>query len=233
MENCYDHCACSNCYGISHFADDLVRTAPVDVSPTITELHDMCSTRVITSSQQQDDIPLTSLPYSDTATPHTSTPLTSESTGRINLQPSSTPSELDKTSEMSTPFLSHDVTSVDLTKTSLPTVPVNSGTISPSRTTCSPIKTTAINQEELEEKVQQLRSDLLVDKKKLSSWKRTLTSAADDRQSAANIGYVGVLVVCLIPLIIILMDLGRIHKGIKQFRSRVNKKRTLPPDQIT
>ncbi|XP_069133520.1 uncharacterized protein [Argopecten irradians] len=122
------------------------------------------------------------------------------------------------TSSQSTPPLSIDVTSVDLTQTSLPTV---SETLSLSCSSCPCIKSTSVNEAEMENSISKLKEQLKVDPKKLSSFKRKLTSAPDDRQSAANIGYGGVLILCVIPTVIILMDVGRLTREFKQFISRI------------
>ncbi|XP_033753222.1 A-agglutinin anchorage subunit-like [Pecten maximus] len=93
---------------------------------------------------------------------------------------------------------------------------------------CSCIKSKQIGLDELKESISKLKEQLSVNRKELSSFKRKLTSAPDDRQSAANIGYVGTLIICLIPGFIILLDMGRFTRELQHFISRLrNSDRTV------
>ncbi|OWF35996.1 uncharacterized protein LOC110442242 [Mizuhopecten yessoensis] len=149
-------------------------------------------------------------------------------TSIADLEPSSTdPTAVVETSSESTPPLPNVVTSVKLELTSLPTATEKTGTISATCSTCSCIKPTPVDQNKLEESLSKLKEQLLINPKKLSSYKRALTSAPGDRQSSANIGYIGILVLCLVPGIIILLDMGRLIREFKQFIIRLrNSQRT-------
>ncbi|XP_021347907.1 uncharacterized protein LOC110446889 [Mizuhopecten yessoensis] len=211
-------CLCTPIHKLSYFYIDLLRTVPSGVTASINNLDNLCSTTVTTSNQQTQS----TWPSSTAYTP------TSAVTGIGTLEPSSTdPTAVIETSSESTPPLSNVVTSVKLEITSLPTATEKTVTISATCSTCSCIKPTPVDQNKLEESLSKLKEQLLINPKKLSSYKRALTSAPDDRKSAANIGYIGILVLCLVPGIIILLDMGRLIREFKQFIIRLrNSQRT-------
>ena len=69
----------------------------------------------------------------------------------------------------------------------------------------------------LEEKLQEIRTALYVNKKTLSSTKRKLISAGDERPSAASIGYFGMVLLCLVGLVLIVPDIFKaLHHIIGQ-----------------
>ncbi|XP_069133517.1 mucin-3A-like isoform X1 [Argopecten irradians] len=214
----------------SKYLRDMIRTTvAIDVTAKRSNLQNICptsvssfnvqTTQVVTPSTTSSIAPSSTAGVTLTMTASTVTPFHPST-----LEPSFTePSNIEfvtgpDTSSQSTPPLSIDVTSVDLTQTSLPTV---SETLSLSCSSCPCIKSTSVNEAEMENSISKLKEQLKVDPKKLSSFKRKLTSAPDDRQSAANIGYGGVLILCVIPTVIILMDVGRLTREFKQFISRI------------
>ncbi|XP_021357698.1 location of vulva defective 1-like [Mizuhopecten yessoensis] len=71
--------------------------------------------------------------------------------------------------------------------------------------------------EQLEETIQELKKSLTVSKTELSSYKRKLISAPDSRQSAASIGYVGVLVIGFVFGSVVFCD------GISLYRALAKK----------
>jgi len=69
---------------------------------------------------------------------------------------------------------------------------------------------TVLEPDQLKQIILQLKKELTVSKKQTSQYIRTLISAPDKRQSAANIGYVGVIILTSVALGIIVMDLPRL-----------------------
>ncbi|XP_069131696.1 mucin-3A-like [Argopecten irradians] len=212
------------------YVKDIIRTTNSnDITASRSNLQNICPTSVrsvkvqttqdITPSTPSSIAPSTTAGVTLTMTASTVTPFHSSTIEPSFTEPSNTEFVTGPgTASQSTPPLSIDVTSVDLTKTSLPTV---SETLSLSCSSCPCIKSTSVNEAEMENSISKLKEQLKVDPKKLSSFKRKLTSAPDDRQSAANIGYGGVLILCVIPTVIILMDVGRLTREFKQFISRI------------
>ena len=70
--------------------------------------------------------------------------------------------------------------------------------------------------QQLQEAVKKLREKMNIDKSKLSSTKRRLMSAVDDRVTARAIGGVGSFVLISVAMVIILADASRIRKSYTQ-----------------
>ena len=68
--------------------------------------------------------------------------------------------------------------------------------------------------QQMQDALQQLREELLIDKSELSSTKRKLISATDDRMSARAIGGIGGFVLTSVCVVIILADVSRIWRNI-------------------
>jgi len=81
---------------------------------------------------------------------------------------------------------------------------VNTTTSCPCR--CYP----SLNTPDMEAKLLQLKKELAVNKTELSSTKRKLTCATDDRPVSAGIGYVGVVLIVIILGILPLFDCLRL-----------------------
>lgn len=64
----------------------------------------------------------------------------------------------------------------------------------------------------LTELVKQLNTELIVDKKKTSLYKRKLSCASDDRLSSRNIGVFGVVILVFCLCVIISMDMPRLKQ---------------------
>uniref|UniRef100_K1QI04 Uncharacterized protein n=1 Tax=Magallana gigas TaxID=29159 RepID=K1QI04_MAGGI len=75
--------------------------------------------------------------------------------------------------------------------------------------------TTEITQEIIQEKIENIQKNLTVNKKETNQYIRTLTSAPDERQSAKNIGIVGVTVISVVFGVIMLSDCINVVKGIQ------------------
>lgn len=60
--------------------------------------------------------------------------------------------------------------------------------------------------------VDQIQEELKIDKTSLSSFKRTKTSAEDDRESSRFIGLVGSLIIAMVLIIIVSMDIVELLK---------------------
>ncbi|VDI42269.1 Hypothetical predicted protein [Mytilus galloprovincialis] len=80
---------------------------------------------------------------------------------------------------------------------------------------CDNITNTPLTNDELIQKIEQLRSELTVDKKKTSRYKRSLISTADDRSSSKCIGSFSVVVLAIVICVIVLMDFC--HYSLKIF----------------
>lgn len=74
---------------------------------------------------------------------------------------------------------------------------------------------TEITQEIIQEKIENIQKNLTVNKKETNQYIRTLTSAPDERQSAKNIGIVGVTVISVVFGVIMLSDCINVVKGIQ------------------
>ncbi|XP_069133748.1 mucin-22-like isoform X2 [Argopecten irradians] len=80
-----------------------------------------------------------------------------------------------------------------------------------------------MTQEQLQETLEELKEELTVPKTELSSYKRKFISAPDSRQSAASIGYVGVLVIAFVFGSIITCDSISVYHFFKKKNSSVTK----------
>ncbi|VDI02935.1 Hypothetical predicted protein [Mytilus galloprovincialis] len=80
---------------------------------------------------------------------------------------------------------------------------------------CDNITNTPLTNDELLQKIEQLRSELTVDTKKTSRYKRSLISTADDRSSSKCIGTISVVVLVIVIGVIVLMDFR--HYALKIF----------------
>ena len=77
--------------------------------------------------------------------------------------------------------------------------------------------------------VTKIRNALIIDKKKLSSTKRKLTSAPDKRTSASVVGYTGVLVLTLVLGIVIVSDIvNYVSCTGNEKKERTKKRKTGP-----
>ena len=74
-----------------------------------------------------------------------------------------------------------------------------------------------LTSEQITEKLQELKEELTVDKKDLSSWKRKLVSADDHRASAQSIGYVGAVILGAVVLFFVVLDFPRLVADSKLF----------------
>lgn len=72
-----------------------------------------------------------------------------------------------------------------------------------------------ITQEIIQEKIENIQKNLTVNKKETNQYIRTLTSAPDERQSAKNIGIVGVTVISVVFGVIMLSDCINVVRGIQ------------------
>lgn len=72
-----------------------------------------------------------------------------------------------------------------------------------------------ITQEIIQEKIENIKKNLTVNKKETNQYIRTLTSAPDERQSAKNIGIVGVTVISVVFGVIMLSDCINVVRGIQ------------------
>ena len=69
-----------------------------------------------------------------------------------------------------------------------------------------------MTKEVVQQKIEKMKESLLVKKKETSRYNRTLTSASDPRQSAKNLGLVGVTVICVVVAVIILPDYINLYR---------------------
>ena len=69
------------------------------------------------------------------------------------------------------------------------------------------ISSTAMNQKELQDRLNDLYSIHSIDHRNTSSFLRTKTSATDNRPSSVSIGITGVILLVFVMLFIILLDI--------------------------
>ena len=69
------------------------------------------------------------------------------------------------------------------------------------------ISSTAMNQKELQDRLNDLYSILSIDHRNTSSFLRTKTSSTDNRPSVVSIGITGVILLVSVMLFIILLDI--------------------------
>lgn len=80
----------------------------------------------------------------------------------------------------------------------------------PKSTTVSFVKT----EEEIQEKIKEIKKALVINKNDLSSYRRRKISADDDRSSARGIGLFGACMLCMFVSFIIIMDFKTlVHQG--------------------
>ncbi|XP_062581368.1 uncharacterized protein LOC134243149 [Saccostrea cucullata] len=78
---------------------------------------------------------------------------------------------------------------------------------------------------QLQEKIKEIKKELSINWKDLSSYRRRKTSVDDDRMSAKGIGIVGAGILCAFVSIIIFMDLKTLaHQGSLLWRRALGKK---------
>ncbi|CAC5419668.1 unnamed protein product [Mytilus coruscus] len=70
----------------------------------------------------------------------------------------------------------------------------------------------------LQQRLTELQNEMKLDKRNLSRWRRNYISAADKRETARNIGIVGVLVLCAVVGTVVLLDLLSLQKHIRQIK---------------
>ncbi|CAG2236252.1 unnamed protein product [Mytilus edulis] len=79
------------------------------------------------------------------------------------------------------------------------------------------VASSSITTEELQAKIDKIQTELTVDKKETSSYKRRLTSAPDNRVSAQSIGYVGVVILTIVIGLLIVIDIPTLVKDTRNF----------------
>ncbi|XP_071119850.1 uncharacterized protein [Mytilus edulis] len=82
------------------------------------------------------------------------------------------------------------------------------------------VASSSITTEELQAKIDKIQTELTVDKKETSSYKRRLTSAPDNRVSAQSIGYVGVVILTIVIGLLIVIDIPTLAKDTRNFFKR-------------
>ncbi|CAC5367390.1 unnamed protein product [Mytilus coruscus] len=82
------------------------------------------------------------------------------------------------------------------------------------------VASSSITTEELQAKIDQIQTELTVDRKETSSYKRKLTSAPDNRVSAQSIGYVGVVILTVVIGLLVIIDIPTLVKDTRNFFKR-------------
>ncbi|KAK3083063.1 hypothetical protein FSP39_012954, partial [Pinctada imbricata] len=89
---------------------------------------------------------------------------------------------------------------------------------------CSMYKNKTYTQEEVQKRIKEIKEKLTIKPKNTRAYKRSLISAPDDRISARNIGYAGVVIMIILSGLIVLMDvprgIGRVREFIRACRDR-------------
>lgn len=130
--------------------------------------------------------------------------ITSAESTLTTLYPSTTPSSSSSTATLSTPHL-QTVTS------SIHSSPVmSSSSLSSSVYYCSCVSNVTYTPQELQQKIEKMKSELTVDKKQTNKYKRSLISVPDSRPSARGIGSsVGVLTLGIVIALLVAFDCPR------------------------
>ena len=112
-----------------------------------------------------------------------------------------------------TTVINNNVASITTTEDKTPTI-----TMTTQQTAATPSSsataTSSKTEEEIREKIQEIKRALTIDKHELSSYRRKKTSADDDRSSAKGIGVLGACVICAVISFIIVLDFKTfVHQG--------------------
>ena len=112
-----------------------------------------------------------------------------------------------------TTVINNNVASITTTEDKTPTI-----TMTTQQTAATPSSTATATssktEEEIREKIQEIKRTLTIDKHELSSYRRKKTSADDDRSSAKGIGVLGACVICAVISFIIVLDFKTfVHQG--------------------
>lgn len=89
---------------------------------------------------------------------------------------------------------------------------------------CSSIR--KMTKSELKEIVQRIKRSLTIEKKNLTNRIGRYTSRADGRQSAANIGFIGITFLVVTVLFVIVLDFSTLVQGLSALHRHGGKKRT-------
>ncbi|XP_062581366.1 uncharacterized protein LOC134243148 [Saccostrea cucullata] len=132
----------------------------------------------------------------------------------------STPSSTAETKSTNTESYDLDFTEIETRQT---TITSESTIYQCSRCPCQPKPTPSYPQtteEELQEKILEIKKDLKIRKNDLSSYRRSKTSAGDERISAKGIGIVGASILCSIVSLIVIMDFPTLaHQAVVLWRN--------------
>ena len=103
------------------------------------------------------------------------------------------------------------------------TVVAGSGT---SSSYCCACKKVTKTPDEIQEEIEEIKKELTLDAKSLSSYQRTKTSASDSRPSSSAIGAVAIIILTLVVSLIIFADSPYILKHLKKLYYFLGKKST-------
>lgn len=96
------------------------------------------------------------------------------------------------------------------------TISMKEGCVCSDTEYCAEFRQDIVSQAEVTSKLNHLRSTLSVNKSSLTSFVRQKTCAVDERTSARNIGYVGVLVILMCSMLIISCDLITLFQLVRK-----------------
>ncbi|CAG2242168.1 unnamed protein product [Mytilus edulis] len=187
---------------------------PTSINTTETTLPGFVSTTTSKIETTTPGFDSTSINSTETTTPGFY--LTSINT-TVTTSPGFFPTTISTTE---TTFPGYNPTTISATETTTPGfAPISVGMVNTTPGTTKNIKTTStkkscicpcsnftMTEDELIKKIAQLKSELSVDPKLTSKYKRSLVSASDDRPSSKYIGTFGIAVIVVICSLIVLMD---------------------------
>ncbi|XP_063436190.1 mucin-5AC-like [Mytilus trossulus] len=180
---------------------------PTKKSSTDTTTPELDLTGISSTDTTTPELDLTGISSTDTTTPEldlTGISSTDTTTPELDLtgirKTETTTSGFDQTRRSST---------ISTSTTTTRTTPIDKPTErSPTKTPCTcPCNNFTMTEDELIRKIALLKLELAVDRKQTNKYKRSLTSASDDRPSSKYIGTIGIVVLVVICTLIVLMDL--------------------------
>ena len=109
-------------------------------------------------------------------------------------------------------MINNNVASITTIEDKTPTITMT--TQEQTAATSSSTATSSKTEDEIREKIKEIKKALTIDKHELSSYRRKKSSADDDRLSAKGIGVLGACVICAVISFIIVLDFKTfVHQG--------------------
>ncbi|CAG2242166.1 unnamed protein product [Mytilus edulis] len=173
---------------------------PTSINTTVTTTPELFPISINTTASSTPGLYLTSTNTTETTTPELfpTTISTTETTS-----PGYNPTTISKTETTTQGFAP---TSIGMVTATTSGTTKNIETPSTKKSCICPCNNSTMTENELIRKIALLKSELSVDKKLTTKYKRSLVSASDDRPSSKYIGNFGIVVLVVICSLIVLMD---------------------------